>query len=365
LNNKNAPTRVDFTSTHNMGKDYYSILGLSRGANENDIRNAYKKLAMKWHPDKNVNNKEAAESKFKEVSEAYEVLSDPQKKATYDQFGEEGLRADMGGQSGFSGFRDPFSVFETFFGPGSSFHFSSSGPGGFSRFGGMGGMGGMSGMGGGMGGSPFGFSTGGPFSFDDFDFPDAGKGHTTGRKRKADTINQPFSCSLEDLYRGCTKRMKFTRRITDTRGSQTTEDRILDIVVKPGWKAGTKVTFHNEGDVSPGLEPADICFVLEEEPHTFFKREGNDLIYTANINLAQAFTGVKLTIPGLDSQQRVASIRDIVHPKYEHRIPGAGMPISKTPGAFGDLVIRFDIKFPTQMNPTDKNQLKNLILANM
>lgn len=205
-----------------------------------------------------------------------------------------------------------------------------------------------------------------PFSFakDDVGTPEEGT-RKTGHKRKAEAIQQPFSCSLEDLYTGCTKRMKFTRRITDATGNQTTQDRVLDIVVKPGWKAGTKVTFHNEGDVFPGVEPADICFILEEEPHTYFKREGNDLVYTANITLAQAFSGVKLTIPGLDGQQKVACIRDIVHPKYEHKIYGGGMPISKGPESFGNLIIRFDVKFPTQMNMQDRNQIKQIILANM
>lgn len=264
-----------------------------------------------------------------------------------------------GGGQGFSGFRDPFSVFETFFGgmpggmPGASFRFSTAGgPGGakFAR----------------TTGNPFaGFSQGATFFGDDFDFDHGGNRNFTGRKRKAETITQPFSCSLEDLYNGCTKKMKFTRRVTDGRGATTTQDRILDIVVKPGWKAGTKVTFHNEGDVTPGVEPADICFVLEEEPHPFFKREGNDLVYVANITLAQAFSGVKLTIRGLNGQQHVACIRDIVHPKYEHRIPGAGMPVSKSPGSYGDLIVRFDIRFPTQMNVQDRNQIKQIIVSNM
>lgn len=110
-----------------MGKDYYSILGLTKTATEHDIRNAYKKLAMKWHPDKNNgDNKDAAEAKFKDISEAYEVLSDPGKKPVYDKFGEEGLKADFGaGKNSFGGFKDPFSMFETFFGP--SFRFSSVG----------------------------------------------------------------------------------------------------------------------------------------------------------------------------------------------------------------------------------------------
>jgi len=185
----------------------------------------------------------------------------------------------------------------------------------------------------------------------------------TGTKRKADMILQPFSCSLEDLYTGCTKRMKFTRHV-DVMGSDSTQERTLDISVKPGWSAGTKVTFHKEGDSVPGVEQADICFILQEETHPFFQREESNLIYTAEISLAQCFGGVKLTIPCLDGQERMACIRDIIHPNFEHRVPGAGMP-GKAGGSYGDLIVRFDIKFPVQMKTEDRNQLKQIINANM
>ena len=95
------------------GKDFYDTLGISRGASDSEIKKAYRKLAMKWHPDKNQDNKEAAEKKFKAVSEAYEVLSDPKKKDKYDQFGEDGLKDGFGG--GGPGM-DPHDIFSQFFG---------------------------------------------------------------------------------------------------------------------------------------------------------------------------------------------------------------------------------------------------------
>jgi DnaJ-class molecular chaperone len=126
-----------------MGKDFYSTLGVSRDASLDDIKKAYKKLALKWHPDRNRDNKEIAEEKFKEVTEAYEILSNSEKKKIYDQFGEEGLKGGMDFSSGgFSGFgsRDPFSVFEEFFGnhgfPGgtsATYTFTSRGPHGETR----------------------------------------------------------------------------------------------------------------------------------------------------------------------------------------------------------------------------------------
>ena len=131
------------------GKDFYDILGLSRGANESEIKKAYRKLAMKWHPDKNQDNKDFAEKKFKAVSEAYEVLSDPKKKDLYDQFGEDGLKEGFGGGGGFNA-SNAEDIFAQFFG---------GGMGGGGPFGGMGGMpgGGFGGMPGGMGGMPGGF----------------------------------------------------------------------------------------------------------------------------------------------------------------------------------------------------------------
>jgi DnaJ-class molecular chaperone len=89
------------------GKDFYDTLGIPRGANETEIKKAYRKLAMKWHPDKNAEGKEQAEKKFKAVSEAYEVLSDPGKKKTYDQFGEDGLKDGLGGGGGGGGGFNP------------------------------------------------------------------------------------------------------------------------------------------------------------------------------------------------------------------------------------------------------------------
>eukprot|EP01126_Amoeba_proteus_P037444 TRINITY_DN3862_c0_g2_i3.p1 TRINITY_DN3862_c0_g2~~TRINITY_DN3862_c0_g2_i3.p1 ORF type:complete len:164 (+),score=27.92 TRINITY_DN3862_c0_g2_i3:686-1177(+) len=161
--------------------------------------------------------------------------------------------------------------------------------------------------------------------------------------------------------------MKFTKQtVQDSTTSIHTEERVLDISVKPGWKRGTQVTFHDEGNVEPGIEPADICFVLQELPHPFYTRDNNNLIYTATITLAQSLTGVKLILPCLDGVTREISIRDIIHPKYQYCVVGAGMPITKGNGStFGDLVIRFDIQFPSRMTAEDKTRVKDILLANV
>ncbi|XP_020553965.1 dnaJ homolog subfamily B member 3-like isoform X2 [Sesamum indicum] len=197
-----------------MGVDYYKILQVDKNAKDDDLKKAYRKLAMKWHPDKNPNNKKEAEAKFKQISEAYEVLSDPQKRAIYDQYGEEGLKGqvpppDASGPGGATFFqtgdgpnvfrfnpRNADDIFAEFFG------FSSP----------FGGMGGGSGM---RGGSRF---TGGSMFGDDI-FSSFGETRPmSAGPRKAPPIEQKLPCSLEELYKGATKRMKISREISDASG---------------------------------------------------------------------------------------------------------------------------------------------------
>uniref|UniRef100_A0A452ZW98 J domain-containing protein n=1 Tax=Aegilops tauschii subsp. strangulata TaxID=200361 RepID=A0A452ZW98_AEGTS len=150
-----------------MGLDYYKILGVDKAASDDDLKKAYRKLAMKWHPDKNPTNKKEAESKFKQISEAYEVLSDSQKRAVYDQYGEEGLKGQVPPPGAGGGAGGPAGA--TFFSTGAdgptAFRFNPRNAedifaeffGSSSPFGGMGGMGGgMGGMGGGGHGMPSG-----------------------------------------------------------------------------------------------------------------------------------------------------------------------------------------------------------------
>ncbi|GFS41287.1 DNAJ heat shock family protein [Actinidia rufa] len=346
-----------------MGADYYKILQVDRNAREEDLKKAYRKLAMKWHPDKNPNNKKEAEDKFKKISEAYEVLSDPQKRAVYDQYGEEGLKGQMPSPSEAGG-PGGTTFFSTGDGP-TSFRFTPRNAndifteffGSSSPFGGMGGGGG--GMRG--GGSRF-----GSFFGDDF-FGPFGEGGGGGGfmnqsgPRKAPPIEQTLPCSLEELYKGATKKMKISREIADTSGKTMPVEEILTINIKPGWKKGTKITFPEKGNEQPNVIPSDLVFIIDEKPHSVFTRDGNDLVVTQKIPLADALTGHTVRLTTLDGRNLSIPINNVIHPNYEEVVPREGMPIPKDPSKKGDLRIKFNPKFPTRLTPEEKAGIKKLL----
>ena len=125
-------------------------------------------------------------------------------------------------------------------------------------------------------------------------------------------------------------------------------EEILTIEVKPGWKKGTKITFPEKGNEQPNVIAADLVFVIDEKPHDVFKRDGNDLIVTHKVPLADALTGTTVTVTTLDGRTLTISCNDIIFPGYEKVVPKEGMPIPKEPTKKGNLRIKFDIKFPTR-----------------
>ena len=306
-----------------MGKDFYKVLGLQKGASDDELKKAYRKMALKYHPDKNKSP--GAEEKFKEIAEAYEVLSDPKRREIFDTYGEEGLKRGAGGSQGpggpggpgenftytyhgdphetfrmFFGGEDPFAMFSNFGGGRSSqsFHFGTGTPRGGARGGRPGGHqhhGGHPDMD--VDDDPFanifnqfpGMSGGGQRSF-------STGGSSAGQKHQDPTISYDMMVSLDDVYKGATKKMKITRKVLNPDGKTTrTEDKMLSIEIKPGWKAGTKVTFPKEGDQTPNNIPADVVFVMKDKPHPTFVRDGSDIKYTAKISLRE----VKLHIENL------------------------------------------------------------------
>ncbi|CAN1354809.1 DnaJ homolog subfamily B member 13 [Linum perenne] len=322
-----------------MGVDYYKVLQVERNASDDDLKKAYRKLAMKWHPDKNPNDKKDAEAKFKKISEAYEVLSDPQKRAVYDQYGEEGLKGQVPPPNG--GGEMP-----------SSFRFNPrSADDIFAEFFGMGGGRGARFPGGLFGDDIFGGGGGGSMH------------HHTSAPRKAGPIENKLPCSLEDLYKGTTKKMKISRDILDASGKTMQVEEILTIDIKPGWKKGTKITFPEKGNEQPGIIPSDLVFIIDEKPHPVFSREANDLVVTQKVSLSEALTGYTVNLTTLDGRSLTIPVSNVIHPTYEEVVPREGMPIPRDQTRRGNLRIKFSIRFPSRLTAEQKAGIKKLLAA--
>ncbi|KAG8015211.1 DnaJ-like protein subfamily B member 1 [Nibea albiflora] len=345
-----------------MGKDYYDILGIQRGASEDDIKKAYRKQALRYHPDKNKSP--GAEEKFKEIAEAYDVLSDPKKKDIYDRYGEEGLKG--GGPTGGGGgggpgtfsytFQgDPHAIFEEFFGGRNPFgQFFGARNGGmdedmdtddpFARFG-MGATG--------MGGFPRSFNSG---------MGGMGSHSSVVKKQQDPPVVHDLMVSLEEVLSGCTKRMKISRkRLNPDRRSLRTEDKILEVQIKKGWKEGTKITFPKEGDQTPTNIPADVVFVLKDKPHSVFKRDGSDIIYPAKISLRDALCGSTVHAPTLEGKTVTVSSTDIVQPGMKRRISGEGLPYPKRPDRRGDLIVEYEVRFPDRLSQSARDTIAQVL----
>ncbi|XP_032834351.1 dnaJ homolog subfamily B member 13 [Petromyzon marinus] len=301
-----------------MGPDFYAALGLARSATDADVKKAYRRLALKLHPNK-CSDVGAAETLLL-VSEAYEVLSNAQRRAVYDQFGPEGLNDGAPLEDGkwtepYAFHGDSRKTFREFFG----------GENPFSEL--------------------FVGEAGAPWR---------GRHGTAGR-REDPAVVRDLPLSLEDLHRGCTKKMKISRRVMNEDGhTSSIRDKILSITVRPGWRSGTRITFPREGDQGPNNIPADIIFVVKEKPHSRFQRHGDNLVQTVRISLSKALTGCTVEVDTLDGRKINVPINDIVHPAYTKTIPGEGMPLSLDPEQRGLLLIHFDVVFPVRLSAADK-----------
>ncbi|XP_036381125.1 dnaJ homolog subfamily B member 13 [Megalops cyprinoides] len=314
-----------------MSRDYYASLEVNGNATDADIKKAYRRLALKYHP--HTNCQRGAYEKFNQIAEAYDVLSDPRKRATYDKFGEEGLKGgippECGGNgawtTGYTFHETPEKVFRDFFGgdnPFADFHVGDGSEASI-RFGGLQGR---------------------------------------GVKKQDPPIERDLHLSLEDLFFGCTKKIKISRRVMNDDGhTSSIKDKILTINVKPGWKQGTRITFAKEGDQGPNSIPADIVFVVREKSHPRFVRQQDDLVFTSRVDLEKALTGFSVEVETLDGRLLNIPVNDIVHPKYSKVVPGEGMPLSNNPSQRGDLIIQFDIHFPEKLSSEKKRLIKQAL----
>ncbi|XP_073335715.1 dnaJ homolog subfamily B member 13 [Pagrus major] len=311
-----------------MSSDFYETLEVNRNATHAEIKQAYRRLALKFHP--SCSEEAGRAERFSQLGEAYDVLSDLRKKATYDKFGEDGLKGGIPPEFGNTGawsskyvyHGNPEKTFRQFFG----------------------------------GDNPF-------ADFYTNDAPLQFGGLQPGVVKTQDSdIERDLHLSLDDLFHGCTKKIKISRRVMNEDGyTSSIKDKILSIDVKPGWKEGTRITFPKEGDQGPNSIPADIVFIVRQKSHPLFIRQLNDLIYKTQISLEMALTGFSVDVETLDGRLLSIPINEIVHPAYKKVMTGEGMPLSQDPAQRGNLIITFDIQFPETLSAEGKHLIKQAL----
>ena len=371
----------------------YDALGIQPGASQDEIKKAYRKAALKYHPDKNKDNPNAGE-KFKEVSQAYEVLSDPEKRKVYDQYGLEYLLrggssapppgAEGGMPDGFGGISSGFSGFGGMPGGGGArtFHFSTgSGSGGgfkfndpsnifaeFARSGGGGELGDdddLFNLFSGMSGGTSGFGGGGRRS-----------GRPQMRPQRPATpevtvIEKPLPVSLEEFFHGTTKKMKVNRKtFDDATGKRKDEEQVLQMVVKRGMKPGTKFKFKGVGDQEEGGQQ-DLHFILtdkeremkdrETKDRETLKRHGDyDLKMTLELTLKEALTGWLKTVKTIEGRDLPVRGGGPTQPGHQERYPGLGLTTKKE-GERGDFIVEIKVKFPESLTQAQKTKMKEIL----
>ncbi|KAJ0028951.1 hypothetical protein NQD34_003948 [Periophthalmus magnuspinnatus] len=322
---------------------FYDLLGVTPSASPDEIKKAYRKLALKFHPDKNPNEGE----RFKLISQAYEVLSDPKKRDLYDQGGEQAIK-----EGGMNAGQSPMDIFNMFFGGGGRMQ----------------------------------------------------------RERRGKNVVHQLSVSLEEMYNGSTRKLALQKNVicekcegyggkkgalekcssckgrgvqvkvqqigpgmiqqiqsmcSDCQGQGekfSSKDRcktcqgrkvervkkILEVHIDKGMKDGQKITFHGEGDQEPGLEPGDVIIVLDQKDHPIYQRQGDDLITNMELKLVEALCGFRKTITTLDNRTLIINSApgQVIKPNDIKCIQNEGMPIYKDPYEKGQLLVNFQIEFP-------------------
>ncbi len=313
-------------------KDYYKLLGVDRKSSKEDIGKAYKKLARKYHPDLNPNNKEA-ENRFKEINEAYEVLKDDKKRRLYDQlgpnwehgqnfqrppgfegynFGGSGTEFNFGGSGGFSGFSD---FFEMIFGGGRSS--KNKGSSGYDKSG--------------FGADPFGVYGG------------------RGGSMRGRDIESTITLTLEEAYKGGSK--------TITLQSSAGKTQTFEFFIPRGVRSGARIRLAGQGEKSPGGgAPGDLYLKVEIASHPLYKLEGNNLIYTLYLAPWEAVLGTRVRVPTLDGEVELNIPAGISSgKKLRLRDRGLGTGENK-----GEQYISIQIQSPPELSEEEKNLWQKL-----
>lgn len=352
-------------------RDYYEILGVPKGAGKEDLKKAYRKLAVQYHPDKNAGDPKA-EEKFKEVNEAYAVLSDDQKRATYDRFGHEGLQGGPGGGGGggFQGSYDFSDIFEDVFGNDSVF------------------------------GSFFGMG-----------------GNRQGRSRRGSDLRYKMELSLEEAFTGKKHQLDVNKQercdtchgsgakpgtslktcetcgghgqVRQSRGmfsisttcprcngqgrmieapcgdcsghGTVTRRKKINITIPPGIDEGQSIKISGEGEAAAGGGPAgDLYIAITLRPHEHYARAEEHLYAEAQVNIAQAVLGSQIEIPTIDHKKLKLKVAAGTAHGSVLRIKGEGMPVLNAGGRRGDLHVKVLVQIPERLGSKEKKLFEEL-----
>ncbi|MHA1231232.1 MAG: DnaJ C-terminal domain-containing protein [Candidatus Helarchaeota archaeon] len=318
-------------------RDYYEILGVSRNATQEEIKKAFRKKARQYHPDVNPNDPDA-EEKFKEINEAYEVLSNPKTREQYDRFGHDFKRYEGVPPGWRPGSR-----------PGTyTYTWTSSGPGGarinFEEIFGSAGPG--------FGG--FRDIFGDLFS-DIFNISDDESAYRRAKARPqaGDDLKYVLEIDFEEAFRGTTKNIRFKRP------GLNEPMKNIKIKIPAGVKTGTKLRIPGEG--MPGKRggpPGDLYVEIKVRPHKIFRREKDDLVVTVPIKISQALLGAKIPVPSLDGRIKL-KVPPGTRSGAKFRIPNRGFPKINT-NKRGNLIIETKIEIPKYLSPEQRRVAEQL-----
>ncbi len=345
-------------------RDYYEVLGVERGAGDAEIKRAFRKLAQQWHPD--VSTDPAAQERFKEINEAYQVLSDPQRRQAYDMFGRAGVGGGDGGfgagAQGFGGFSD---IFDAFFGGSTAGGARRARP---------------------QQGSDLRYDL--RISFEEavlgaekeIEFPVLGRCDTcngSGAKPGTSTTTCP-QCNGRGEIRSVRQTMlgqmmnvapcprcggegKIIEDPCETcHGEGRTERRrSLRVTIPAGIDEGHQIRLTNEGEVGPrGGPPGSLYVAVHVAPHPTLQREGTELFYEAELSIAQAALGTKLLVPTVEGDEVEVEIKAGTQPGTEIRLKGRGVPHLRRASSRGDLHVIANVNVPTKLTKRQRELLE-------
>ena len=324
-------------------ENYYEILELPRTCSQEEISESFRRLSLKYHPKlSSPENSAVNEFKFQQLAEAYEVLSDPNKKGIFDIYGKEGLQNGiMKNNKKIEGYRylgNGHEIFEKFMGTSNPFTLVRDGEKMNDEF-----------------GSAFGSAYG---------------GQKQSLKANLPPIKIDLECTLEELYNGCVKNVKYNKNVLafDQRTTQNKETSI-DVEIFKGYAKNTIIEFKGKGNEAPGMKNSDLIVSIKEKKDEHFRRVNkDDLIYIQKITLAQALNSEPVKITTLDNRKIAITMDEIISPQTVKVVKGEGMPLYKNDTDVrdlsvkkGDLFIKFDIKFPEYIDPVKKIEITNLL----